>query len=98
LMPFYFYFYLGSFGVLVAASLVAFYLNIIIGLDDLSSGFKKCLVIWVSSTVFRWYLYTPIGLLRGVIFLTIAYYSFAYLHYQLNRLHFFNKHLVSSES
>jgi len=86
LTPFYFYFYLGVFGVLIAACLVAFYINIVINLKEQSSGYLKCLSVWIVSTTFRWYLYTPIGLLRGVLLLTIAYYAFAYLHYQLNRL------------
>lgn len=88
MIPFYFYFYIGFIGILIAACLVAFYVNIIISLEETSSGLKKCLVVWVVSTTFRWYLYSPIGLLRGVIFLAIAYYSFAYLHYQLDRLPF----------
>jgi hypothetical protein len=86
LIPFYLYFYLGFIGILIAACLVAFYVNIIISLEETSSGFKKCLVVWVVSTTFRWYLYSPIGLLRGVLFLTITYYLFAYLHFQLDRL------------
>jgi len=86
LLPFYFYFYLGVIGVVLAGLLAAFYLNKVIKLEESSSGYLKCLSIWVVCTAFRWYLYTPMPLLRGVIFLTIAYYSFAYLHYQLDRL------------
>lgn len=86
LTPFYFYFYLGIMGVMFAACLVAFYLNIVINLTENSSGYLKCLSIWIVSTTFRWYLYSPIGLLRGVLFLTIAYYAFAYLHYMIARL------------
>lgn len=85
-MPFYFFFYLGVLGIIISASLVAFYLNIVRNLSEANSGFIKCLAIWTVSTTFRWYLYTPLPLLRGVIFLAIAYYSFAYLHFQLDRL------------
>lgn len=85
-IPFYFYFYLGFIGILIAACLVALYMNIIISLGKTSSGLKKCMAVWVASTTFRWYLYSPIGLLRGVILLAIVYYSFAYLHFQLDRL------------
>lgn len=89
LMPFYFYFYLGVIGIVVSAFIVSLYLNIVINLNCYTSGFFKCLSIWVLSTTFRWYLYTPLPLLRGVLFLTIAYYAFAYLHYQINRLSIF---------
>ena len=86
LVPFYFYFYLGELGVLIAACLVAFYVNLSIDIEDVSSGLKKCLAVWVASTTFRWYLYSPIGLLRGVLFLVIAYYAFVFCAYMLNRM------------
>lgn len=86
LVPFYFYFYLGVIGIFISAALVAFYLNIVIDLNKQSSGYIKCLSVWVLSTTFRWYLYTPLPLLRGVLFLTIAYFAFQYLHFMLNRL------------
>lgn len=85
-LPFYFYFYLGILGIFIIGILVSFYLNKVIALSSMSSGYMKCLSVWVVSTTFRWYLYTPLPLLRGVLFMTIAYYSFAYLHYQLDRL------------
>ena len=94
-IPFYFYFYLGGLGILISAVLVAIYLNIIIGLKETSSGYKKILTVWVVSTTFRWYLYTPLGLLRGVLFLTIVYYSFAFLLLFLNRFKYLRGWLSS---
>lgn len=88
MIPFYFYFYLGAIGTMIVGFLVTFYLNIVINLDNESSGYLKCLSVWIVSTTFRWYLYTPLPLLRGVLFLTIAYFAFAYLHHTLNRLPF----------
>ena len=93
LIPFYFYFYLGGIGIVLAACLVASYLNIVINLEEQSSGYFKCLSVWVVSTTFRWYLYSPIGLLRGVLFLTIAYYAFSYFHYMLSRWPLFEPYL-----
>ncbi len=93
LIPFYFYFYLGGIGIVLAVFLVAFYLNIVINLDECSSGYFKCLSVWVVSTTFRWYLYSPIGLLRGVLFLTIAYFAFSYFHYTLSRWPLFEPYL-----
>lgn len=98
LVPFYFYFYLGLIGIFISAALVAFYLNIVIDLNKQSSGYLKCLSIWVLSTTFRWYLYTPLPLLRGVLFLTIAYYAFAYLHYQISRFPIFQSFLQEDDS
>ena len=86
ILPFYFFFYLGAIGVFVASVLAAFYLNKVIGLQADSSGYMKCLTVWIVSTTFRWYLYTPLPLLRGVLFLTIAYFSFAYLHHLSGRI------------
>lgn len=86
ILPFYFYFYLGAIGVFLSGLLVALYLNIVVKLKEDTSGYLKCLSVWVVCTTFRWYLYTPIPLLRGVIFLTIVYYSFSYIHCQLKRM------------
>lgn len=86
LLPFYLYFYLGSFGILLAALLLAFYLNILISLTISLSNFWKCIMVWIVSTTFRWYLYSPLPLLRGVLLFVIVYYVFAYFHYMLNRL------------
>ena len=75
--PFYFYFYLGIPGILIAGLIVSFYINLAISVNKYSSGFFKIVVLWVVCSVFRWYLYTPLPLLRGVIFLSLAYWSAA---------------------
>ena len=75
IIPFFFYFYLGIFGVVLSAYLVSYYLNMGERVSKLNTGFKKCLIIYVFSTTFRWYLYTPLILLRGVFFLFLAYYG-----------------------
>ena len=97
LAPFYFYFYLGVVGIFFIAGITAFYLNIVNNLKSESSGFLKCLSVWIVSTAFRWYLYTPLPLLRGVLFLTIVYYSFNYLHHQINRLPIFQNLLNETD-
>lgn len=86
LLPYYFYFYLGVWGVLLAAMLAAFYFNMILSMTEESNYFKKCLVVWIVSTTFRWYLYSPLPLLRGVLLLAVTYYIFAYIHYEWNRI------------
>ena len=97
LTPFYFYFYLGVVGIFLIAGITAFYLNIVNNLKSESSGFLKCLSVWIVSTAFRWYLYTPLPLLRGVLFLTIVYYSFNYLHHQISRLPIFQNLLNETD-
>lgn len=87
LLPFYFYYYLGGWGVLIVAILTALYLNIILSMTAESNNFKKFLSIWVTSTTFRWYLYGPLPLLRGVLLLAITYCVFAYMHYEWSRIY-----------
>lgn len=87
LLPFYFYYYLGVWGVLVIALIMACYLNIILSMTAESNNFTKCFSVWVTSTTFRWYLYGPLPLLRGVLLLAVTYYLFAYMHYEFNRIY-----------
>lgn len=76
--PLYFYLYLGPLGFLVSNILLAFYLKIVSGVTNNSSYLVRCLAVYVTCHTFRWYLYTPNGLLRGVIFLVVVYYSFVF--------------------
>ena len=87
ILPFYFYFYLGVWGVLLAAMLAAFYFNMILLITEDSNYFKKCLTVWIVSTTFRWYLYGPLPLLRGALLLAVTYYIFVYIHYEWNRIY-----------
>ncbi|AZR73926.1 hypothetical protein BBF96_11305 [Anoxybacter fermentans] len=73
-LPYHFQFYLGWAGVVVSALIITIYTKIINSLNFDTVGFKKCLSVYVISSVFRWYLYSPIIILRGVIFLAIVYY------------------------
>lgn len=72
-LPFHLYFYLGWLGIALSAFLVRIYISIINSLRDDSGGLKKCVSVYVVVSVFRWYLYSPLGLLRGVILLSIVY-------------------------
>ncbi len=73
--PFYFHFFLGWFGLILGALVVRSYSRIINNVSLSNSGFAKCLSVYVVATTFRWYLYTPLIILRGVLFLAIAYYG-----------------------
>ena len=76
ILPFYFYFYFGPIGIFLAAFFVALYLNMIIKVKSTSSGYTKIIVVWTVCTVFRWYLYTPLVLLRGVLITLVVFIIF----------------------
>jgi hypothetical protein len=77
--PYYFKFYLGWIGVFLCPLLIYFYTKLINELKIGSvKGLSLCLAVYVASTVFRWYLYTPTIILRGVVLLAVTYYI-AYL-------------------
>ena len=90
ILPFYFYFYFGPVGILLASIFVAFYLNLVITVNQMSSEYRKFIVVWVVCTVFRWYLYTPLVLLRGVLIASIVFILFRFLDTVLRH----NKHIV----
>lgn len=70
-IPHFFYYYIGTPGIILGALLVSFYLNIIRKFCLYSSPYIKCVIILVVCTVFRWYLYTPMPLLRSVLFINL---------------------------
>lgn len=70
----YFYYYLGIIGTIIGGFLVSAYLNLIRKAALYHNSYIKCVIIYVVSSAFRWYLYTPLGLLRGVLLLSILYY------------------------
>ena len=74
ILPFFGQFYLGSVGVIIFSLIVVVYFFIMQRLDANSSGFKKCLVLYITITTPRWYLYSPSQLLRGVLLLFIVFY------------------------
>lgn len=85
ILPIYFYFYLGIFGVILCAFIVGTYFNMIGKLELSSSAYKKLLSVYIVSTVPRWYLYSPSPLLRGVLIFTLVYYLFILLNYFLKK-------------
>lgn len=70
-IPHFFYFYLGIIGVIIGGFLVSVYFNILRKPSFYKSPYLKCIIIFVTSTVFRWYLYSPLELLRGVLLLSL---------------------------
>ena len=72
--PFYFFFYLGEVGVLISAIIIALFINLVIKLKPSSSTLIKLSAVWFVTRTFRWYLYSPSPLLRGMLVLIVVYY------------------------
>lgn len=79
-MPFYFYFYFGILGSIFSAFILKFYFKIICKLRKNTHGCLKCIGVFIITHSFRWYLYSPLGLFRGVLFLIVVYYIMYVLH------------------
>ena len=73
--PIYLYFYLDLLGVLLAAYVLKLYSKLVAKINLISNELIQCIAVYISCSAFRWYLYTPIGLFRGVLFLSIIYYG-----------------------
>lgn len=76
IFPHYFFFYLGKIGVFLSAIIISFYTRILNKKYSSLSDLKKCINVYFIVTTFRWYLYSPLTILRGVLILIIAYYFF----------------------
>ena len=73
-LPFYFFFYLGYFGV----TLIAFYVNILLNsiqnrINSSGNRLQKGLIVYIVSTMPRWYLYGPLPLFRGILLFSVLY-------------------------
>lgn len=73
ILPFYFYFYLGILGIVLITIYLRYLIKMISSVSVCSSGYSRCLSIYLSSSVFRWYLYSPSNLFRGILFMSLAY-------------------------
>lgn len=78
ILPFFFYFYFGFLGVVF----ISFYLSKLfksINSMENKKGFKTCFSIYIVSTVFRWFLYSPNNLFRGLFTLAIIYFFLTFI-------------------
>lgn len=73
-LPFFAYFYLGILGVFLLCLYLRFLFNLVVTCDESSNGLKRCIAIYISCTVLRWYLYSPSQIFRGVFLLCVVYY------------------------
>lgn len=72
--PFHFYFF-GNFILLILSTWI--FRPLFTWVSKLTtnriSGLKKCIAILIVCSTFRWYLYSPFGMIREIIFLSILY-------------------------
>lgn len=72
ILPFHFHFYLGYFGVVLCGAYVAFILNYI-DKNIKNNAISYFIGIYVVTTVWRWYLYSPSQITRGLFILVIFF-------------------------
>lgn len=73
ILPFHFYFYIGTIGIFLQALILKPYLNLVVYLKNSHKDLLKLIAIFIVTHSFRWYLYSPLGLFRGVLFLSLVY-------------------------
>lgn len=76
-LPFYFYFWLGSIGIIVSSFIVGLHIkNVSNYTNKNKKDILKLLSIYFVSTTPRWYLYSPSALIRGVLIFFGFYFIF----------------------
>lgn len=73
ILPYFAWFYLGIFGILILGLYMRFLFKIINKSNAFSGGLIRCVAIYVCATTIRWYLYSPSQLFRGVLLLILSY-------------------------
>ncbi len=73
-LPFFGQFYLGVVGIILFGYLVTTYMNKMKYVNCRTYGVVRCILIYVTITTPRWYLYSPSPIIRGVFLLCIIYY------------------------
>ena len=78
-LPVYFYYYLNYFGVVIISFILGVYIRVINKLKEFyenNSSIKSlilCISIYLSVSIFRWYIYSPSNLFRGVMILSLLW-------------------------
>lgn len=79
----YMYYYLGYIGTSLIGILVAYYYRLMEKVNCLlkyRNSLVYVIIVYVSATTVRWYLYSPSQLLRGVMILSVVYLSFEFIN------------------
>lgn len=72
-LPFFFYFFMGWTGVVMITLYVSTFVRQLTKIPTDTSGLKKCLLMYFVTSAFRWYLYSPIQLTRGVLLMLVSF-------------------------
>ena len=73
-LPHYFYFYLGYIGVFLIAIFTCVLLKVFYLKKQ--NDYSICFVIFITTTVPRWFLYSPTTFFRGVLVFSLVYFIF----------------------
>lgn len=71
-LPYYFYYYFGFIGILIISGYVFWLMSMIVRRGKYSSLWR-CIGIYVASTTFRWYIFSPSQITRGVLIMTVLF-------------------------
>ncbi len=77
MLPMHFHYYMGWFGIVIAAAITGIYMHIVATVNEISSPIIKCIAVYFVAGFSRWYLYSPSNLLRGCTILCVVYFVFA---------------------
>lgn len=77
-LPFFAFFYLGYFGIFLLICYIKYMFKILN--NSVNNNILRIIGIYLSVTTFRWYLYSPSQLFRGVLLLLIVYFIFKKVH------------------
>lgn len=75
-IPHHFYCFLGIPGLLIPIALLRYYFHIISSENFINKPLLKCIGFYITVSCPRWYLYSPLILIRAILFLIIAYIVF----------------------
>ena len=86
MLPYYFYFYLGVLGIVISILLLKLYFNIINKVSFYQYPLYAMIGLYIVIATPRWYLYSPLGLFRSVIFIVLIYCVFKVINRLFNLL------------
>lgn len=87
LLPHQFYFFLGPVGLVIPILILRFYFKLINTRSFVYSPWKKAISVFITISCARWYLYSPLVLIRAAFFLIILYYLFLLINRSSNSMH-----------
>ena len=73
-MPYYGYFFLGFAGVIITVIYLHFILRIVRDSVSSDDGCKRCIAIYITAQVLRWFLYSISHITRTLLAFLLAYY------------------------